>query len=106
MRIAKYSSGLEIEYDENAPCLCCGEPVIGASMGGTAICGSCDLGKCRYCGMTIFVLKESIDNGESKRRVLEHMRWHYNNTPDLVKNRNDGLRNLMDKLDKIEREKK
>ncbi|MDG6969545.1 MAG: hypothetical protein JRN54_00340 [Nitrososphaerota archaeon] len=68
---------IEVEYDDEAPCLICGEPIIGASMGGTAICGSCDMGKCRYCGMTIFVMKESVDDGRSKRNLLEHVKWHH-----------------------------
>lgn len=37
----------EIEYDENAPCILCGEPVISASVGGTVICPWCDMGKSR-----------------------------------------------------------
>ena len=66
----------EIEYDEKAPCMICGEPVIEASMGGTSICPWCDTGKCRYCGITIGILKESVDEGRSKRELLEHMKWH------------------------------
>ena len=30
-------------------------------MGGTVICGACDLGRCRYCGVTVFVYKKEID---------------------------------------------
>lgn len=48
MRTASYKrtdgSTMEIEYDENAPCLSCGLPVISASMGGPAICPWCDCG--------------------------------------------------------------
>jgi hypothetical protein len=33
-----------VEYDENAPCIGCGLPVIEASMGGTALCPWCDCG--------------------------------------------------------------
>lgn len=33
-----------VEYDENAPCWMCGEPVVEASMGGTVICPWCDCG--------------------------------------------------------------
>ncbi len=36
-----------VEYDENAPCIICGEPVGNASMGGTVICPACDCGKNR-----------------------------------------------------------
>jgi len=67
---------IEVEYDENASCIICGEPVIDASMGGTVICPWCDVGKCRYCGIIIMVFKEEIDGGKSKRELLEHMRWH------------------------------
>lgn len=42
MKIAKYpltdGTVKEVEYDENAPCIICGEPVVEASMGGTVIC--------------------------------------------------------------------
>lgn len=70
---------LKIEYDENAPCIICGEPVKEASMGGTVICPWCDVGKCRYCGVTIFVVKEEIDGGRSLRELREHMKWHKEN---------------------------
>jgi hypothetical protein len=98
---------VKIPYDENAPCLICGEPVIGASMGGTNICGACDCGRCRYCGVDVFVLKEEIDGGESHKRVLEHMKWHHEHTPELVKRVNASHRHLMDKLEaeREEREK-
>lgn len=39
-----------VEYDENAPCRICGEPVVEASMGGTDVCPWCDCGICRHCG--------------------------------------------------------
>ena len=91
---------IRIPYDENAPCIVCGEPVIGASMGGTAICGACDCGRCRYCGMTIMVFKKEFDGGRSKKELLEHMRWHKVHTPDLVERKNAGLRKLMDELEK------
>jgi hypothetical protein len=48
-----------IEYDENAPCIICGEPVITASVGGTVICPSCDLGKCRFCGKSFLTGRET-----------------------------------------------
>ena len=35
---------VEIEYDETAPCIVCGFPVISASMGGTKLCPWCDMG--------------------------------------------------------------
>ena len=67
---------MEISYDEMHPCLSCGEPVHNASMGGTVICPSCDLGRCRFCGMTIFVLKKEIDGGKSYEEVRRHMKRH------------------------------
>lgn len=72
-----------VEYDDEKPCIVCGEPVISASMGGTAICPWCDMGKCRYCGIRIFVMKEEIDGGESKKELLNHMKWHKEREPDL-----------------------
>jgi len=96
MAIARYKkpdgTDLEIEYDENAPCIICGEPVIAASMGGTVICPGCDCGKCRYCGMTIMVFKPEIDDGRSKEAVLKHMEWHKKHNPELVEKINAGLR--------------
>ena len=65
-----------VSYDEHAPCRVCGEPVGNASMGGTDVCPACDCGKCRHCGMNIMVLRESVDGGQSKRKLLEHMAWH------------------------------
>lgn len=35
---------VEVEYDENAPCVSCGLPVVSASMGGTRLCPWCDMG--------------------------------------------------------------
>ena|SRR2546426_7474334 len=76
-RYRKVGGGeIEVEYDDESPCMRCGEPVIGASMGGTAICGPCDMGKCRYCGISIMVFKEEVDGGKSKRDILNHMKWH------------------------------
>lgn len=54
MKTARYTqrdgTKIEVEYDETAPCVGCGEPVASASMGGTALCPWCDCGNCRYCG--------------------------------------------------------
>jgi DNA-directed RNA polymerase subunit RPC12/RpoP len=69
----------------DTPCIICGEPVISASMGGSDICPACDLGKCRYCGMKVFVAREEIDGGQSKREFLAHIKWHKDNVPGLVK---------------------
>lgn len=98
IRKVKYGDK-EFEYDEDSPCIICGEPVIGASMGGTAICPACDCGKCRYCGMTIMIFKEEIDNGESKKGLLEHMQWHHKNTPDVVDRKNNAHRRILDKIE-------
>ena len=80
MKTAKYkmTDGAikEVEYDENAPCIICGEPVIEASMGGTAICSWCDVGRCRYCEIPIMVLRKEIDGGRSLRELGDHMAWH------------------------------
>jgi hypothetical protein len=82
-RYQKIGGGtFEVEYDDESPCLRCGEPVIGASMGGTAICGPCDMGKCRYCGVSIMVLREEVDGGASKRHILSHMKWHQQHDKD------------------------
>ena len=80
MKTVKYKkldgTDLIVEYDENAPCICCGEPVIEASMGGTNLCPWCDTGRCRFCGISIMVFKEEVDGGQSKRDLLAHMTWH------------------------------
>lgn len=59
---------LSIEYDENAPCINCGEPVVEASMGGTAVCPWCDVGECRYCKARLWGVPE---------QWREHMSWHH-----------------------------
>ena len=88
-----------IEYDENAPCFICGEPVLSASMGGTAICPSCDCGRCRYCSMTVFVFKPEIDGGASKKALLDHMKWHHEKTPEIVERQQQGMRRMNDIID-------
>lgn len=75
MKKIDYGNGV-IEYDELAPCILCDEPVHNASMGGTIICPSCDLGKCRFCNERMTVWKEKIDGGKSKKQFLEHLRKH------------------------------
>lgn len=74
--LMKDGSKREVEYNEMHPCLSCGEPVHNASMGGTIICPSCDLGKCRFCGITVFVMKREIDGGRSYNEIRRHMKWH------------------------------
>lgn len=80
MKTARYTlldgSPWEVQYDADAPCIGCGEPVCDASMGGTALCPWCDMGKCRYCGMGMLVLKEEFDGGRSSREWRNHMAWH------------------------------
>lgn len=43
MKTALYDL-VAVEYDETAPCWCCGEPVGEASMAGTVVCPACDCG--------------------------------------------------------------
>lgn len=62
-----------VEYDENAPCIICGEPVISASMGGTVVCPSCECGKCRFCG---------VDLPMGKEKIKAHIKWHKENTKE------------------------
>lgn len=71
---------ITLEYDENAPCRICGEPVNEASMGGTDVCPSCDCGKCRYCGVD---LPWDINKEEALRKVKAHMKWHKDNKKTL-----------------------
>ena len=66
-------------FHEARTCSCCGEPFTHESFGGPNICPSCDIGKCRYCGVPIMVLREEIDGGRSKRALLDHMAWHKRN---------------------------
>jgi hypothetical protein len=68
-----------VEYDENAPCIVCQEPVVEASMGGTGVCPWCDCGHCRYCGIDMMVMGEHVDGGRSLRMWREHMKWHKDN---------------------------
>ncbi|KKN19278.1 hypothetical protein LCGC14_0947430 [marine sediment metagenome] len=77
MKTAKYNKVgggiLEIEYDEDAPCIVCGEPVVEASMGGTVVCPRCDCGNCRYCGVQ---LPWHPDKEKATRMIKEHVTWH------------------------------
>lgn len=66
-------------FDPQYPCLICQEPVIFISTGGSAICPWCDMGKCRYCGVTSLLLKEELDGGKSLRGWRHHMEWHKKN---------------------------
>ena len=62
-----------IEYDETAPCIICGEPVVEASMGGTDICPACDCGKCRFCGVDLPI---ASTREEATKKIRAHMKWH------------------------------
>jgi hypothetical protein len=64
---------LEVEYDRDAPCAICEQPVEDASVGGTAVCPACDMGKCRSCGVTLMAFKEELDGGRSLRQLREHV---------------------------------
>lgn len=64
-------------FDPNLPCLICLEPVHFISQSGSAICPACDMGKCRYCGVSSMIFKEEIDGGRSLRKWREHMVWHH-----------------------------
>lgn len=55
-----------VKYDPEAPCWCCGEPVVAASMGGTVICSWCDCGKHR--DGTPWTLADAMKAGERYRR--------------------------------------
>lgn len=59
-----------VEYDENAPCIICGEPVVEASVGGTAVCPWCDCGHCRYCGVQLPLTITDKD------AIKKHTAWH------------------------------
>lgn len=67
---------VDVEYDPDAPCIVCHEPVVEASVGGTAICPACDMGKCHFCGVTLTALREELDGGRSLRDLRNHMKWH------------------------------
>ena len=81
-------SKLVIEYDENAPCVICGEPVVAASTGGTIICPWCDMGHCRYCGVDLPMGRTKED---SIRKIKEHMAWHKENQPSPKPRKEGGI---------------
>ena len=63
-----------VEYDETAPCIICGEPVVEASTGGTVICPWCDCGNCRYCGVQL--PWSPISKEKTTKKIKKHMAWH------------------------------
>jgi hypothetical protein len=80
MKRATYGK-LTFDYDENAPCSICGEPVVEASMGGTNICPWCDCGNCRYCHkkFSLVELMSGIPNHVAKCKE-EHAKKAKDNT--------------------------
>lgn len=60
---------LTVDYDSEAPCRICGQPVVAASMGGTDVCPSCDCGY--YRDGTSFTLKELTTPGLIKAKAAE-----------------------------------
>lgn len=69
--------------DEPLPdCRICGEPMVGGpSYGGHDVCGWCDCGNCRYCGVRSMLLRVEIDGGRSLRNWREHMQYHKSTPP-------------------------
>ena len=65
---------LVVEYDETAPCIVCGLPVGAASMGGTAVCPSCDCGRFRDGEQMLPPFKGAPEEEwvEFRRRCAEH----------------------------------
>lgn len=59
----------EFEYDTDDPCLSCGQPVIAASVGGTAICPWCDMGVHRDGRKWTF--REMLQFGENTKLNIE-----------------------------------
>lgn len=60
-----------VEYDENAPCVSCGLPVLYASMGGTGICAWCDCGQ--YRDGTNWAFEDALDGDLRRNRAREIM---------------------------------
>jgi len=63
------SERADIEYDPDAPCICCGLPVVEASMGGTVVCPWCDTGHDRMTGLRII---RKYGPGTPHPTYLEH----------------------------------
>jgi hypothetical protein len=80
MKIVKYKTAdgeIEVQYDENAPCIICSLPVIEASMGGTNVCSWCDTGHHR--NGEAFTFEECLDytlimNKAQKIQQIENLR--------------------------------
>jgi hypothetical protein len=78
MKTATYTgmdgAPIVVEYDEMAPCVYCGEPVISASTSGTNVCPACDCGKCRYCLVDLITV--SSPWSRARRALLAHIQFH------------------------------
>ena len=88
MKIAKYPTSTpgvthDVEYDETAPCWCCGEPVMEASMAGTMICPACDCGYHRS-GRKLYLCE-----------VAEHNQRWKQNVDKYINNQESGLVNVV-----------
>lgn len=96
MKIAIYKrldgKDLKIKYDENAPCIICGLPVVSASMGGTVICPWCDCGV--YRDGTQIGLIESLDKEQLRKKAKkiyeEILADGY--TTSLIRKRNKNIK--------------
>ncbi len=75
MRTATYKGrdGKEftVEYDPAALCISCGQPVISASMAGTAICSWCDCGQYRDGSAWAIEDALSTERRKAKARAIE-----------------------------------
>jgi hypothetical protein len=64
---------VDVQYDETAPCLICGNPVIYASMGGLDICPSCDCGYWRDGRKMDIMGEDSMYFFKWKRHLKPHV---------------------------------
>jgi hypothetical protein len=71
-----------VEYDPQAPCWACGQPVLAASMGGTVLCPWCDCGNARD-GRKLTLTESLIQTANWHRSVLAG-RWDGPATPAEV----------------------
>jgi hypothetical protein len=60
-----------VEYDPDFPCLCCGLPVVNASMGGTLICPACDCGMHR--DYRKWTYRETLEFGKRYRENVKRL---------------------------------
>lgn len=69
-------STINIEYDPDAPCNICGEPIRRLSTAGPNICPWCDIGQCRYCGVNMTMISSTRGGGRSLQQWPQHMKYH------------------------------